>query len=51
MIAVAVLGAALVAALAVALVADRRRARSRPVRPVARRVLDRYDADGRRVEP
>jgi len=45
--------AALVAALAVALAVDAVRARrARPwVPPVAPAVLDRYDADGRRVEP
>ena len=49
----AALAAALVAALAAALIVDAVRARrARPsVPPVARRVLERYDDDGRRVEP
>jgi hypothetical protein len=47
----AALAAALVAALAAALAVDAHRARRRPsVPPVARRVLERYDADGRRVD-
>jgi len=49
----AALAAALVVALCAVHIVDVRRARRRrpSVPPVARRVLEHYDADGRRVEP